>query len=73
VTDLAMPNLDGKALARWLRARFPSIPIILMTGQDLDATARGGLLSTFTAILPKPVDIDSLISLIDRLMPFPAK
>jgi CheY-like chemotaxis protein len=68
-----MPNLDGQALARWLRARFPSLPIILMTGQDLDPTTRRSLLSTFTAILPKPVDIDSLLALIDRLMPRSAK
>src|SRR6478736_6442830 len=33
VTDLGMPNLDGQALARWLRSRFPSVPIILMTGE----------------------------------------
>lgn len=69
VTDLAMPNLDGQALGRWLRSRFPSVPIILMTGQDLDAQALGRLRRTFTAILTKPVDIDRFLSLLGRLMP----
>src|SRR5437762_14327738 len=36
VTDLAMPNLDGRGLARWLQARHPSVPIILMTGEDFE-------------------------------------
>jgi CheY-like chemotaxis protein len=69
LTDLAMPNLDGQALARWLRSRFPSLPIILMTGHDLDAATNRVLQRTFTAILPKPVDIEALISVLDRLMP----
>ena len=69
VTDLAMPNLDGQALARWLRSRFPSIPIVLMTGQALDVETLEGLEGTFTAILAKPVDIDRFVSLLDRLMP----
>src|SRR3954471_14942712 len=33
VTDLTMPNLDGRGLAVWLKARYPSVPLILMTGQ----------------------------------------
>src|SRR4051812_23828275 len=36
VTDLTMPNLDGRGLAGWIHARFPSVPLLLMTGQDLD-------------------------------------
>src|SRR4051812_30228935 len=40
VTDLAMPNLDGRGLASWLRRRCPSIPLILMTAQTLDAALR---------------------------------
>jgi CheY-like chemotaxis protein len=69
VTDLAMPNLDGQRLARWLRSRFPSLPILLMTGEFLDPPLRRSLQRTFTAILPKPVDIAALLGLLDRLMP----
>jgi CheY-like chemotaxis protein len=32
VTDLSMPNLDGRGLADWIKARHPSLPLILMTG-----------------------------------------
>jgi CheY-like chemotaxis protein len=69
VTDLAMPNLDGVGLARWLHARYPSIPLILMTAHELDAQARGALEHTFTAVLPKPIDIQNLLGLLDRLTP----
>jgi CheY-like chemotaxis protein len=69
VTDLSMPNLDGRGLASWLSARFPSMPLILMTGQSLDASALESLNRTFLAVLPKPVDIDWFLKCLDRLMP----
>jgi CheY-like chemotaxis protein len=69
VTDLTMPNLDGRALARWLQARHPSVPIVLMTGQAFDPRSLGELRRTFTAVLPKPIDVDRLLGLLDRLMP----
>jgi CheY-like chemotaxis protein len=69
VTDLAMPNLDGRGLARWLQMRYPSVPFILMTGQEFDAQTLAELRRTFTAVLSKPVDIDQLLSLLERLTP----
>jgi CheY-like chemotaxis protein len=71
VTDLVMPNLDGQGLARWLQTRYPSVPIILMTGQEFDPAALGELQRTFTAVLPKPVDPTGLLRWLDRLMPPP--
>jgi CheY-like chemotaxis protein len=69
VTDLTMPNLDGRALARWLQARHPSVPMILMTGQAVDAATLGELERTFTAVLTKPIDVAHFLGLLDRLMP----
>ncbi len=69
VTDLAMPNLDGQGLARWLHARCPSVPLILLTGEMLDRRALAALRPTFAAVMTKPVDVAGLLGLIDRLMP----
>jgi CheY-like chemotaxis protein len=71
VTDLSMPNLDGRGLARWLQTRCPSVPIILMTGQVFDPSSLDELERTFTAVLPKPIDIERLLGLLERLMPPP--
>jgi CheY-like chemotaxis protein len=73
VTDLSMPNLDGRGLARWLQARHPSVPIILMSGQAFDPCLLGELHRIFTAVLAKPIDVDQFLRLLDRLMPSPAK
>jgi len=68
VTDLAMPDLDGLGLARWLKARYPRLPIILVTGQELDPAALTVLRQTFTEVMRKPVDPESLLTLLERLM-----
>jgi CheY-like chemotaxis protein len=72
VTDLAMPNLDGHGLACWLRARYPSVPVILVTGEALDPATRAAFRGTFMDMFTKPVDVESFLDRLDRLMPAPA-
>lgn len=69
VTDLMMPNLNGHGLALWLRNRHPSVPIILLTGEDLDPRDRARFRETFTAVYTKPLDVMSFLRKLDRLMP----
>ncbi len=69
VTDLSMPRLDGQGLARWLKARYPSMPILLVTGEVLDAPAQASLRRTFAAVLPKPLQVETFLSIVDDLMP----
>jgi CheY-like chemotaxis protein len=69
VTDLVMPGRDGRALAIRVRKRFPKLPIVLVTGQNLehpDWSIPSGL---FQAIYPKPLDFDRFIAFVSRLMP----
>jgi DNA-binding response OmpR family regulator len=37
ITDLGLPDMDGEALIKLIRARFPGLPIIAMSGQDFAA------------------------------------
>jgi two-component system response regulator GlrR len=64
-----MPNLDGRGLARWLQSRYPSVPIILVTGESFNPQSLGEMRRIFTAVLTKPVDVEQLLGLLDRLMP----
>jgi two-component system, cell cycle sensor histidine kinase and response regulator CckA len=46
VSDVAMPGMDGLALARRLRARWPGLPVLLLSGYaeamlDHDLAAEG--------------------------------
>jgi CheY-like chemotaxis protein len=69
VTDLSMPNLDGQGLAHWIRARYPSLPLILMTGEHLEPAELAEMRRTFTAVFLKPIDLDRFLKWLDRLMP----
>ena len=63
-----MPDLDGQGLARWLKARYPTLPIILVTGEELDAPTLASLRQTFEEVLKKPLNVELFLSVLERLM-----
>jgi CheY-like chemotaxis protein len=68
VTDLSMPRLDGQGLARWLKARYPTIPIMLVTGELLDDPTQSAFRGTFAAVLNKPLQLELFLTTLDDLI-----
>ncbi len=65
LTDLKMPGLDGLQLARELRTRFPTIKLMLITGQDdLGPDAAADASAIFDRMVEKPVPLDDLLTII---------
>jgi two-component system nitrogen regulation response regulator GlnG len=68
VSDIRMPGESGLDLLRKVKARFPSLPVIIMTAySDLDsavAAFQGGAFE----YLPKPFDVDQALELIRRAL-----
>ncbi|HEY4246166.1 MAG TPA: response regulator [Lacunisphaera sp.] len=67
VTDLDMPNLDGTALSKVLRALNPSVRILMVSGSsDIEEVRRrvpaGG------CILAKPFTAEALLGTINKLL-----
>jgi two-component system NtrC family sensor kinase len=63
ITDVRMPDVNGFDFLRLVRKRFPSVPIVLMTGlpiSDEDFAPIGA------SILRKPFSIDELHRVIRR-------
>ena len=62
ILDIGLPGMDGYQLARALRARFPSLLLIALTGygQDSDASAAGD--AGFDAHRTKPITIGQLLA-----------
>ncbi|MDX1548558.1 MAG: hybrid sensor histidine kinase/response regulator, partial [Rhodothermales bacterium] len=58
------PEMDGRELARRLRRRFPTLPILLLTG-DTDV---GTPDATIDVILAKPFQIDEVEATIQELI-----
>ena len=62
--DQAMPEMNGRELATHLRHRFPTLPIVLLTGD----TEVGEPDETINVILSKPFQIKEIESTIQQLI-----
>jgi two-component system, cell cycle sensor histidine kinase and response regulator CckA len=58
LTDLAMPEMGGRELARRLREERPELPVVFMTGYTDDIVSRRGLLDEGVPFLEKPLSPD---------------
>lgn len=68
VTDAVMPGMSGPELIGRLRAKWPELPVILVSGYA-EETLRTDLRSESIAFLPKPYSLMALSELMDALVP----
>jgi two-component system cell cycle sensor histidine kinase/response regulator CckA len=66
ISDIAMPGMDGVALARLALARQPGLPIILTSGYERTAEQDGGEI-TSVAFLAKPYDQHELLATVEQI------
>ena len=66
ISDIRMPGINGLDLLSDIHARYPDLPVIIMTAHsDLDsavAAYQGGAFE----YLPKPFDVDEAVALVQR-------
>ena len=62
ITDLMMPGMGGAELARLLRARWPAMPILFMSGYSNDGVDCQELAGFEGGLLEKPFSPDDLVA-----------
>ncbi len=68
LTDITMPGLiDGIGLAEHAREVHPALPVVFVSGRP-DHARRAEAVGQPSAFMPKPYDVERVISVIDRLM-----
>ncbi|MGE0706330.1 MAG: nitrogen regulation protein NR(I), partial [Vicinamibacterales bacterium] len=68
VSDIRMPGGSGLELLQDIKARFPMLPVIIMTAySDLESAVSAFQKGAFE-YLPKPFDVDQAVDLIRRAM-----
>jgi len=68
VTDVVMPGMSGKALAEELRARWPHIQVLYVSGYPNEVILRHGLMNGAVNYLEKPFTPSELAARVRRLL-----
>ena len=67
-TDYKMPVMDGVEMAKRIKAEYPDLPVVLITG----SVAVSGLdieCANFDAVMQKPFELKAIAESIDRFFP----
>lgn len=71
ITDINMPNMDGVALIKQLRAKpnFKSTPILILTTEGSDEKKAEGRAAGATGWIVKPFAPDKLLQVVNKVCP----
>ncbi|MGE4297779.1 MAG: response regulator [Desulfovibrionaceae bacterium] len=64
VLDLKMPGIDGMEVLRRVRAKYPAVQVVILTGHGSDKDRDEVMRLGAYAYLQKPVEIDELVSVV---------
>jgi DNA-binding response OmpR family regulator len=71
LTDVIMPDMDGKELATQLHDQRPETRVLYMSGHDDDLIAHHGVLEEGIAFLSKPFDVEALTLKVQAVLAAP--
>jgi two-component system C4-dicarboxylate transport response regulator DctD len=72
ITDIAMPNMDGKELIRQIKAIKPEVKILAISGH-LKYVADKDEIREIDGFLKKPFEADYLLSVVRRILDIKSK
>jgi two-component system, cell cycle sensor histidine kinase and response regulator CckA len=71
LTDVVMPGLSGREIARRIGTRYPKIKVLYMSGYTDNVIARGGVLEEGLAFLQKPFTPSTLVEKVREILDKP--
>ena len=72
LTDVSIPDMDGRALAAALRAERPEMRLLYMSGYADQAIVHHGVLDADVAYLPKPFTTEAIARRVREVLDAPA-
>jgi CheY-like chemotaxis protein len=68
ITDVLIPEMDGRTLGQRLGERCPALPVLYISAYPPDDLFHRGAPTATAPFLQKPIIPDQLLSLVDRLL-----
>ena len=68
LTDVVMPDMNGKDVAARVRSRFPGVKVLFMSGHDMAVVADHGVLDPDIALIAKPFSSQELAMRVRRVL-----
>jgi DNA-binding NtrC family response regulator len=69
LTDIRLPDNPVTDLVEGVRARFPEVPVVFMSGHDRhDPVSVAALRVPRSSFVPKPIDVDALGAAIEAAL-----
>jgi CheY-like chemotaxis protein len=68
VTDLVMPDINGRDLAGMMRSRFPGLRVLFVSGYADEGMLPNGILQSDGAFLKKPFSLNTLTRKVRELL-----
>lgn len=66
LTDISMPGLSGRELLKYIQAKHPATPVIVISGMSEEADAREFIDAGAFAYFSKPFKLDEIEAAVDR-------
>ncbi len=73
VSDIIMPQMDGKVMAAWLRTTDPELKVLFISGYSDDVIAIKGVLELGVEFLPKPYNSSILSAKVREVLDGPPR
>ena len=68
MTDVVMPEMNGRDLAKKITALFPKIKLLFMSGYSANVITQQGVLNDGVAFIEKPFSMNELAEKIRRVI-----
>ena len=68
LTDVVMPGMNGRDLAKRITKVAPGLPCVFMSGHTADVTAVGGALEEMGLFIQKPFTGPDLVRTVDQAL-----
>ena len=70
ITDVRMPKMTGVDLLKTIKAEFPSLPVVVISGFTTGADQKEFLDSSADAFLPKPFKVKDIEDILRNLLKY---